>query len=199
MFSLDKKRGFGLEWSERHRSPGMGAQGLTGEKFQAGINKGGNPMAKKILVALDESQNAMRAVEYIARSFTPDHEVTLFHVVLDTAAICNMNSPELTPYFTAQQITFCSLEDKKKELVGKAMHEARARLIGAGFQENKITTKIETRNKGVARDILAEAQSSYDTIVMGRRGLSGVSEFLMGSVSQKVLNNARGISVVLAV
>jgi nucleotide-binding universal stress UspA family protein len=154
-------------------------------------------MAKKILVALDESQNAMRAVEYIARSFTADHEVTLFHVALDTAAICNMNSPELTPYFTAQQITFCSLEDKKKELVRKAMDEARTRLIGVGFQEKKITTKIETRKKGVARDILAEAQSGYDTIVMGRRGLSGVSEFLMGSVSQKVLNNARGISVVL--
>lgn len=154
-------------------------------------------MAKKILVALDESQNAMRAVEYIARSFTADHEVTLFHVALDTAAICNMNSPELTPYFTAQQITFCSLEDKKKELVRKAMDEARTRLIGVGFQENKITTKIETRKKGVARDILAEAQSGYDTIVMGRRGLSGVSEFLMGSVSQKVLHNAGGISVVL--
>jgi nucleotide-binding universal stress UspA family protein len=154
-------------------------------------------MAKKILVALDESQNAMRAVEYIARSFTADHEVTLFHVALDTAAICNMNSPELTPYFTAQQITFCSLEDKKKELVRKAMDEARTRLIGVGFQEKKITTKIETRKKGVARDILAEAQSGYDTIVMGRRGLSGVSEFLMGSVSQKVLHNAGGISVVL--
>ena len=154
-------------------------------------------MAKKILVALDESENAMRAVEYVARSFTPDHEVTLFHVALDTAAICNMNSPELTPYFTAQQITFCSLEDKKKELVRKAMDEAKAHLIRAGFQDSKISTRIETRKKGVARDILAEAQSGCDTIVMGRRGLSGVSEFLMGSVSLKVLHNAGGISVVL--
>jgi nucleotide-binding universal stress UspA family protein len=156
-------------------------------------------MAKKILVALDESENAMKALDYVVRSFTPDHEVTLFNVALDTAAICDMNSPELTPYFTAQQIAFCSLEDKKKELVKKAMEEGMARLTRAGFQAGRVSLKMETRKKGIARDILAEAQSGYDTIVMGRRGLSGITEFFIGSVSQKVLNNARGISVVLAV
>lgn len=154
-------------------------------------------MGKKILVALDESENAMRAVEYIAKSFTPDHEVTLFHVLLDTAAICGMNSPELIPYFTSEQIAFCSLEDKKKELVQKAMDRARARLISAGYRDEKIYSKTQTRNKGVARDILAEAQSGYDTIVMGRRGLSGIAEFLLGSVSQKVLHNVPKISVIL--
>ena len=54
-------------------------------------------MAKKILVAVDESKNSMRAVEYIAKSFTPDHEVTVYHVTMDTATICDMNSPELLP------------------------------------------------------------------------------------------------------
>jgi len=154
-------------------------------------------MGKKILVALDESENAMRAVDYIARSFTPDHEVTLFHVLLDTAAICGMNSPELIPYFTSEQIAFCSLEDKKKELVQKAMDRARALLVRAGYKDDKIHSKTEIRKKGVARDILAEAQSGYDTIVMGRRGLSGIAEFLIGSVSQKILHNVEKISVVL--
>jgi nucleotide-binding universal stress UspA family protein len=108
-----------------------------------------------------------------------------------------MNSPELTPHFLSQQIAFCSLEDKKKGLVKKAMDEAKARLTGAGFQAGRINAKIETRKKGTARDILATAQDGYDTIVMGRRGLSGIAEFLMGSVSQKVLSNARGITVIL--
>ena len=155
-------------------------------------------MGKKILVPLDESKNAMKAVDFVARSFTPDHEVVLFNVALDTAAICDMNSPELTPYFTSQQMAFCSLEDKKKELAKKAVDAARDRLIKAGFEESKISVKIEIRKKGIARDILAEAQSGYDTIVMGRRGLSGIAEFFIGSVSQKVLSNAGKISVVLA-
>jgi len=154
-------------------------------------------MGKKILVALDESENAMRAVDYIAHTFTPDHEVTLYHVTMDTAAICDMNSPELIPYFTSQQLAFCSLEDKKKELVRKAMDQGKNRLIRAGFDEKHIALKMQAKKKGVARDIIAEAQSGYDTIVLGRRGLSSVTEFIVGSVSQKVLHNARDVSVVL--
>jgi nucleotide-binding universal stress UspA family protein len=154
-------------------------------------------MGKKILVAVDESENAMRAVDYIARTFTPDHEVTLYHVVMNTAAICDMNSPELIPYFTSQQITFCSLEDKKKELVQKATDEAKKRLVKAGFEEKNIVSKMEPKKKGVARDILTEAQSGYETIVLGRRGLSSVAEFLIGSVSQKVLHSAKDVSIVL--
>jgi nucleotide-binding universal stress UspA family protein len=154
-------------------------------------------MGKKILVAVDESENAMRAVDYITATFTPDHEVTLYHVIMDTAAICDMNSPELIPYFTSQQITFCSLEDKKKELVQKAMDEAKKRLVSAGFEEKKIVFKMESKKAGVARDILAEARSGYGTIVLGRRGLSSIAEFLIGSVSQKVLHSAKDVSVVL--
>ena len=80
-------------------------------------------MGNKILVALDDSENAMRAVEFIAKSFTTDHYVTLFSVVRDTAAICDMESPSLTPYFMAQQAAFCSLEDKKKDLINEAPQE----------------------------------------------------------------------------
>lgn len=154
-------------------------------------------MAKRILIAMDESQNALRAVEYVARSFTPDHAVTLYHVIMDTAMICDLNSPELIPYFVAQQITFCSLEEKKRNLVERAMEEAKARLVRAGFQEERISARMESKKKGVAGDILAEARSGYQTIVMGRRGLSGVAEFLIGSVSQKILHNAGDITVVL--
>jgi len=51
--------------------------------------------------------------------------------------------------------------------------------------------------KGIARDIVAEADSGYDTIVMGRRGLSGIKEFVMGSVSQKVLHSVKDVSIIL--
>jgi nucleotide-binding universal stress UspA family protein len=49
----------------------------------------------------------------------------------------------------------------------------------------------------VAWDIIAEAQSGYDTIIMGRRGLSDIAEFFIGSVSQKVLHHAKDVSVIL--
>jgi len=154
-------------------------------------------MGEKILVAFDESENAMRAVRFVSRSFSPAHEITLFNVTMDTAAICDLNSPELVPLFLEQQLNFCSLEDKKRELVDKAMTEAKRILLNAGFEEKNILFKTRKKDKGIARDILSEAQSGYDAVVLGRRGLSGIAEFFLGSVSQKVLHGAKDLSVIL--
>ena len=152
-------------------------------------------MAKKILVAIDDSENAMRAVDFVADTFTPDTQITLFNVVQDTAAMCEMNSPELTPYFITEQSSFCLLEEKKKELVENAMQKSKALLMDAGFDEQHITIKAKVKKSGVARDIIKESQSGYNIIVMGKRGVSGIKEFLLGSVSQKVFHLAKDISV----
>lgn len=154
-------------------------------------------MGHKVLVALDESENALRAVDFVCRHFTPDHRVTLMSVIPDTAALCDMNSPGLTPLFLSQKEAFCVLEDKKKEIVTSAMEQAKARLLSAGFQENNLTFKMETQKTGVARDILAEAAGGYDAVVLGRRGGSGIMSFLMGSISQKVLHGINDTPVIL--
>ena len=154
-------------------------------------------MGKKLLVAFDDSKNAMRAVEFVANYFAPDSQVTLFNVIPDTAALCEMNSPELTPYFTSQQDSFCRLEEKKKALVVKAQKDATQILIAAGFEEKNLSVKSETRQSGVARDIIKETRSGYDVIVLGRRGVSGIKDFILGSVSQKVFNLAKDISVLV--
>ena len=154
-------------------------------------------MKKKILVAIDDSENAMRAVEFITKSFTPDHRVTLFNVILDTATICDMDNPSLTPYFMAQKRAFCSVEDQKRTFVNEALQRAKELLIKAGFEEEHIVIKVESKKRGVAKGIIDEAASGYDAVVMGRRGLSGIKEFFLGSVSQKVLQSAGAVSVLL--
>lgn len=154
-------------------------------------------MDKKILVAFDDSENAMRAVEYIAKNFATDNKITLLNVIQDTAALCDMNSPELTSYFKSQQSSFCTLEEKKKDLVDSALQKAQQKLIDAGFTKKNITIKAKNKKKGVARDIVKEAQSGYHTIVMGRRGQSGIKEFILGSISQKVFQVVKDISVLV--
>jgi nucleotide-binding universal stress UspA family protein len=154
-------------------------------------------MAQKILIAIDESENAHRSAELVAKSFSPDTRVTLFNVMLDTAAICNMNSPELIPLFKSQQSNFCALESKKRELVNAALERAKELFVKSGFSADRVVVKIEDRKRGVARDILAEAGKGYDLVVIGRRGLSSIKEFFLGSTSQKVLNGARDISVLI--
>jgi nucleotide-binding universal stress UspA family protein len=154
-------------------------------------------MARKILIALDDSKNAIRSAEHVAKSFTPDSHVTIFSVLPDTAALCELNSPSLTRLFEEQQAQFCHLEDQKKDLIKKAQEEARDLLVQQGFSKEKIELKALTRKKGVARDIINEAENGYDVVVLGRRGISGIKEFFLGSVSQKVVQGVSGASVMV--
>jgi len=151
-----------------------------------------------ILAAFDESENAMRAVQYIADSYTPENKVTLFSVIPDAAALFEMSTVPLNPYFLSHQQTFFTeMEKQKRENLNKAVEKAKALLLKAGFKEKNIAVKIEIENIGVANDIVKEAESGYDIIVMGRRGLSSIKEFLLGSVSQKVIHLAKDISVLI--
>jgi nucleotide-binding universal stress UspA family protein len=154
-------------------------------------------MSTKILIAFDDSENAMRAVDYVARFLAKDSRVTLFSVIPDTAALCDMNSPELIPYFKSQRDAFCVLEDKKKEILTGAQLKARTLLVTNGFAEKQIQIKSGPKKKGIARDIAAEAQLGYDLIVVGRRGMSGIKEFLLGSTSQKILHLAQEVSILI--
>ena len=154
-------------------------------------------MGTKILLALDDSENAMRAVEFIAKHFTPDHEITLFSVLLDTPAICDLQSPELTPYFMSQQTALCALTERKKDLLASSQEKARALLRKAGFPDAGIVSRAQARKRGVARDIIDEARAGYQIVVLGRRGLSSIGEFLLGSVSQKVLHGCRDVTILL--
>lgn len=155
-------------------------------------------MAKKILIAIDDSQNAARAVELVAKSFSTDNTVVLFNVMLDTAALCQMDSPELSPLFRSQQSNFCALEDKKRELVTDAINRAKEQLLSYGWDKDLVEIKVENKKKGVARDILDEAGNGYQMIVLGRQGVSGLKEFFLGSTCQKVFSGAKDVSILVA-
>ena len=60
----------------------------------------------------------------------------------------------------------------------------------------RIATRANLDSDSRAMDILREAQEGgYGTIVMGRRGLSKVREFLLGRVTNKVLQGAENFAV----
>ena len=155
-------------------------------------------MTSHILIAFDDSDNAMRSIDFVGTHVSPFCSVTLFTVLPNMEALCAMQSPELVPYFLEQQSTFCILEEKKKELLVTAQQKARNCLINYGFKEDAITIKSTRQEKGIARDIINEADSGlYDLIVLGKKGQSAIKDFFLGSVSQKVLNSVKKASVLL--
>jgi nucleotide-binding universal stress UspA family protein len=155
-------------------------------------------MAKKFLVAVDESKNSLKAVNYVAKGMQPTGTVTLFSVIPDAAAACDLDGPSLTPLFNQSRKAFCALEDTKKDHLKAFMEKAKQVLVEAGFPSKNVTVKIRKKKAGIARDILKEAQNGkYTTVVLGRRGLSAVREFLFGSVSHKVVQLAKKVSVIV--
>jgi len=155
-------------------------------------------MAKKILVAVDESKNSMKAVKYVAKGIQPTGKITLFSVLPDSTAACGLDSPTLIPLFNQNRKAFCAIEDTKKDHVKEFMDKAKTVLIEVGFPSKNVTVKIRKKRAGIARDVLKEAQhGKYDTLVIGRRGLSGIKQFLFGSVSNKVVHLAKNVSVIV--
>lgn len=136
---------------------------------------GGTPKIGQILLALDTSEGAMRAVDYVGAMMSPNLEVTLFHAVR-----------------TTDEETF----HKAEETMESVFEEASSRLQRAGFDGNQVTTRMATGVLSRAGAVIEEALKwGYGTIVVGRRGLSDVEEFPMGRVSNKIIHMAKEMAV----
>jgi nucleotide-binding universal stress UspA family protein len=136
---------------------------------------GGTPHVGKILVGLDASEGAMRAVDYVGTMVSAYSEVTLYHAVraLDE-----------------------EISQKAEKSMKAVFEEATSRLENAGFRRNQVTARTATGVLSRAGAIIQYAlKGEYGTIVVGRRGLSEVEEFSMGRVSNKVIHMAQELAV----
>ncbi|MBI4644468.1 MAG: universal stress protein [Deltaproteobacteria bacterium] len=158
-------------------------------------------MAHKILVALDASEGAWRAVEYVARTFgqTPGVEVTLMHILTglppafwDDGHILEDKEREARQRLIAQWQA-----DQEKNWQG-LLAKAKESLAAAGIPAAAVAGKFKPKYYDVAEDIINEAVSAgCSTVVMGRRGLGKAKALLLGSVTTKVVQNARGCAVTI--
>lgn len=143
---------------------------------------GGTPEAGKILVALDTSEEGMGTVDYVGAMVDgTDWGITLFHVIRGLDFVL----PE-----TGEILQ--DIEGAVKALLEQAV----GRLEKAGLRPDQISTKTASGVASRAKAIVDEAKNGgYGTIVVGRRGLSRVEEFFMGSVSSKVMQLAQEMAV----
>jgi nucleotide-binding universal stress UspA family protein len=152
-------------------------------------------MGNKILIAVDDSDNALKAVQYVAKIAKPTSTVTLLSVLPGIAPGREIERAYMKPEFKEDK-TFISMEEAMRSAMEAFMEKVEKILLNADFASDNIRTVIQKKKVGVARDILKEAaQGQYDTIVVGRRGLSGVKQFVFGSVSNKIIHLAKSMAV----
>ncbi len=143
---------------------------------------------RNILIAVDASENSRRAVQYVAdllggiRGF----KVSILHVIRE---------PE--------EDEFAVEADKEKWYItqhqeaNRMLEEYRRILLDADFAPDDVNVRSTLKYcPSMAECILAERDLyEYNTLVVGRKGLSHKEEFLFGSVSGKIVRIARDCTV----
>ena len=147
-----------------------------------------SPVGTHILIAVDGSENARRAVTYVADFLRglPWVNVTLLTIVSEP--------PE--DYFTGQDERQLWVA-KHTETAEKMLKEYRSILTGAGFKETAVENRMVVKSCASIAECILEEQKKLrsSTIVIGRRGISKKEEFIFGSTSNKILHSAKNCSL----
>ena len=147
-----------------------------------------NVFNRNILIAVDESDNARRAVSYVGQLLggLPGFKVTILHVIPEPEEDYFPTSTEKEKWLS-----------QYREKIDAMLEDSRHLLIKKGFDPKDVAVRSTLRFcPSMAACILSERdETEYSTIVVGRQGLSRSEEFLFGSISSKVVNHARNCTV----
>ncbi len=143
---------------------------------------------KKILVAVDASENAKRAVEYVGEIIgsTPGFNTTLLYVIRHAEK----------DLFPSEEAWEAKKAQEKKEAID-VLDNLYLLLMKKGVAKDTLEKKlIEIDDFSIAQAIMNYQQKGgFGTIVVGRRGMSKAEEFLFGSISNKIVHYAKDCAV----
>lgn len=134
-------------------------------------------MFKKILVSIDGSTNSYRGLQYatdIAKKY--DADITLIHIVEEPIYAYSSIGPAIIP-----DKVFSEIKENAEKLFLKRKNELNAK----GVQ-----TKTLLKRGNPSVEIL-KASEGFDLIVMGSRGLGRFKTYLLGSVSNSVVQHSK--------
>lgn len=143
---------------------------------------------RRLLLAVDDSENAKRAVLYVADFLggVPGFRATILNVIPEP--------PE--DYFDTDKERRAWIEDHESR-ASEMLDRYRQILIQSGFAEDKVATVVDIRYCPSVADCILQMQQRLEccTVVMGRRGISKKEEFLFGSTSSKVMHSGKNCAV----
>ncbi|HKZ93067.1 MAG TPA: universal stress protein [Candidatus Bathyarchaeia archaeon] len=147
-------------------------------------------MYNQILVAIDGSEHSRKALRHaIELAQRLGSKITLIYVYSAVVPFAPVGDAFSAPTVTtpvSSTIATRITEDAKK-LGAKILDEAEQTV-----KENNVIVEKLLMEGDTVKEIVAEAaKGGYDLIVLGHRGMSKISEILLGSVSEGVSHKAR--------
>jgi nucleotide-binding universal stress UspA family protein len=141
---------------------------------------------EKILIATDGSKHSLATVRYVSSILNAERfEVVLFHVL--TRVPESFIDLEKVPAYQYRLVSVESWEKAQQKAINEHTDNALAIFAEAGFAPDAITVKLEERKVGIARDVAAESKNGYTAVVVGRKGISELKDFMLGSIANKIL------------
>jgi len=157
---------------------------------------------KKILVAVDASENSVRAVSYVGEMLgaTQGFSVVLLYIERfpDRDLFPDDASWKARCLEQAEEVKD-TLQDSKDILIAKGLPESSVAINYLPSCKSPLADRVATRcslGTSIAREILdVVKEGGFGTVALGRRGVSKAEEFLFGSVSNKVIHSVKGCTV----
>ena len=154
---------------------------------------------RKILIAVDGSPCALKAADYIAQQFSglQDLRITLLHVLPYLATSLWDDGHILTTEERDARKKVVATWTKNQQMKAEPiLREASGVLTGKGIRPEQIETKTISDSSDVADSILEETRNGgYQTLVLGRCGLTAAKRFLIGSVTGKIIDHGSGTAI----
>ncbi|MCG6982398.1 MAG: universal stress protein [Deltaproteobacteria bacterium] len=134
---------------------------------------------KKILVAVDGSNQAFEAARYVSQLFLPNSmEVVLFHSFWEARK---------DPAYRHRHAFIAEWMTEQERAIQEFLERARQLFLEQGVPENVVITKIKERKLGIVRDIVEECQGGFDALVVGREGVSKLKDLVWGSIARELI------------
>lgn len=138
-------------------------------------------MKKEILIAIDGSIYSDQSLMYCSGLFAAQSDVH-FHLCTWVTAGASIMPSAADPKNSL--IPSTRKQGNKESAAMSYLKKASEKLIRAGIAPERISTSVQIAGYNIAAAIQHTAKSELlDSILIGRRGLDGISEMLMGSVS----------------
>jgi nucleotide-binding universal stress UspA family protein len=153
-----------------------------------------NSTKKRMLLAVDGSEQAMEAVRYVSLLMPPQQmEIVLFHVM--TKIPESFWDLEKEPAFYHKFANIRAWEIQQQRIIQEFMDGATQLLVDAGIPRESFKTVIQVRKEGIARDLVVESRNNYHAVVLGRTGLSELKDLVLGSIANKLMEKITHIPV----
>lgn len=158
---------------------------------------------EKFLIALDNSKYLDKVLNYSARILKncKDVGIVLFHIKQPCLTIDDILSEEFDRDILIQKIEEFKRNKKmckenREKIANSIIEKALKVFTENGIDKNQILIDIVEESGDYGQMIVDRAkEKGCDTIILGKKGDSIISEYLIGSTAEKVSRMAKGLTI----